>query len=90
MATKIICRASDCIFWENKLCTSEEIVYDPEEGCLTYEVLDDIVDLEEEEEEWEDDELVDEEEDADLWEDEEEDFLLDEDEEEDDFDDEKW
>jgi hypothetical protein len=90
MATKIICRASDCIFWENKFCTSEEIVYDPEEGCLTYEVLDDMVDLDEEDDEWEDDELVDEEEDADLWEDEEEDFLLDEDEEEDDFDDEKW
>ena len=52
MATKIICRASDCIFWEDKLCTSEEITYDPEEGCLTYEVLDDVIDLDAEEEEW--------------------------------------
>jgi hypothetical protein len=86
MATKIICRATDCIFWENKLCTSEEIVYDPEEGCLTYEVLDDLVDMEEEEEEeWEDDELLDEDDDADLWEDEEEDeIFLDEDDEDDD------
>jgi hypothetical protein len=83
MATKIICRASDCIFWEDKLCTSEEIIYDPEEGCLTYEVLDDLVDLGEEEEEWEDDELLDEEEEEDeelVWDDEdEEDLFLDED-----------
>jgi hypothetical protein len=88
MATKIICRATDCIFWENKLCTSEEIVYDPEEGCLTYEVLDDLADVEEEEEEeWEDEELLDEDDDADLWEDEEEDdFMFD----DDDEDDEKW
>lgn len=83
MATKIICRASDCIFWEDKLCTSEEIIYDPEEGCLTYEVLDDLVDLGEDEDEWEDDELIDEEEDEEeelAWdEDEDEDLFLDED-----------
>ena len=48
MATKIVCRASDCIFWDNKLCISEEIIYDPDEGCLTYEVLDDTDLLEEE------------------------------------------
>jgi len=86
MATKIICRASDCIFWEDKLCTSEEITYDPEEGCLTYEVLEDLDDLEEEE--WDDDDLIDddEEDDEDLdWEDEEEeeDLYLDEELEED-------
>jgi hypothetical protein len=88
MATKIICRASDCIFWEDKLCTSEEIIYDPEEGCLTYEVLDDMVELDEEEEdEWDDDELIDDDEDEDsdedLWDD--EDLF-----EEDDLDDDKW
>jgi hypothetical protein len=80
MATKIICRASDCIFWEDKLCTSEEIIYDPEEGCLTYEVLDDLVDLGDEEDEWEDDELVDDaEEEEDLTWDDDEDLFLDED-----------
>lgn len=83
MATKIICRASDCIFWEDKLCTSEEIIYDPEEGCLTYEVLDDLVDLGEDEDEWEDDELIDEDEEEEeelAWdEDEDEDLFLDED-----------
>ncbi|MCG3206929.1 MAG: hypothetical protein FOGNACKC_00529 [Anaerolineae bacterium] len=88
MATKIICRASDCIFWEDKLCTSEEITYDPEEGCLTYEVLDDVIELEEDDEdEWEDEELIDDEdlgeEDDDLWE-EDDDLFLEED------DDEKW
>ncbi len=79
MATKIICRASDCIFWEDKLCTSEEIIYDPEEGCLTYEVLDDLVDLTEEEDEWEDDELLDDEEEEDeelAWDDEDDEDLF--------------
>lgn len=79
MATKIICRASDCIFWEDKLCTSEEIIYDPEEGCLTYEVLDDLVDLGEEEDEWEDDELLDEDEEEDeelAWDDEDDEDLF--------------
>jgi hypothetical protein len=91
MATKIICRASDCIFWEDKLCTSEEIIYDPEEGCLTYEVLDDLVNLEEEE--WEDDELAEEEDEEELdWDEEEdEDIFLDEDEEfRDDDEDDDW
>jgi hypothetical protein len=90
MATKIICRASDCIFWEDKLCTSEEIIYDPEEGCLTYEVLDDLVNLEEEE--WEDDELAEEEDEEELdWDEEEdEDIFLDEDEEFRDDDDDDW
>jgi len=47
---KIICRAIDCIYWEDNLCSAEEITYDPEEGCMTYEVIDDILD----EEDWED------------------------------------
>lgn len=93
MATKIICRATDCIFWEDKLCTSEEIIYDPEEGCLTYEVLDEV-DLGEDEDEWEDDELIeaDEDEDEELaWDDdEEEDLFLDDDMEGDDDDDRDW
>ncbi len=88
MATKIICKATDCIFWEDKMCTSEEIIYDPEEGCLTYEVLDDAIELEEEEDdEWDEEELIDEEDlgddDEDLWDDE-DDIFLEED------DDEKW
>lgn len=44
MSTKIICRANDCIFWENKICTAEAIIYDPKDGCLTYEVVETIDD----------------------------------------------
>ena len=84
MATKIVCRALDCIFNETKTCISEEIVYDPEEGCLTYEVLDDLVDLEEEEEEWEDEELFEEDEELDWDDDDEEDLFMDDDLDEDD------
>ena len=70
--TKIICRASDCIFWDEGVCSSEEITYDPEQGCLTFEGLEDV--LLEDEEEWEDDDILDDE--ALDW-DEEEDELLD-------------
>jgi len=86
MATKIICRAADCIFNDNKICISEEITYDPDEGCLTYEVLEDLVDLEEED--WEDDELIDDDDDEDLAWDEDDELLLDEDDL--DEDDDKW
>ena len=55
-------------------------MYDPEEGCLTYEILDELVESEEDEEEWEDEELFEEDEELD-WEDDED--LFDEDFEED-------
>jgi hypothetical protein len=48
---RILCRAIDCIFNEAGRCTSDEITYDPEEGCMTYELIDDVLDLEEED--WE-------------------------------------
>jgi len=83
--THIICRASNCLFWEDSVCTSEEIEYEPDTGCLTFQ---DIGDLEIEEEEaefdWSDedeDSLYDEEEEDDwdeedeLWEDEDDDFV---------------
>ncbi len=81
MATRIICKALDCIFNESKMCISEEIVYQPEDGCLTYEVLDDLVEIEEDDDEWEDDELFDDEDELD-W-DEDEDLLLEDDREDD-------
>jgi hypothetical protein len=80
--THIICRASNCLFWEDSVCGSEEIEYEPDVGCLTFQDVGDL-DLEEEEEEdfgWGDagdDDLYD---DEDEWED-------DEDEEEDDWED---
>jgi hypothetical protein len=70
MTTKILCRAINCIFNEDKVCTSEEITYDPDDGCLTYEELDDVVDLDDDEEDWEDEDLIIEDDD---------DFLLDDD-----------
>jgi len=82
MTTKIVCRAINCIFNEDKLCTSEEIVYDPEDGCLTYEELEDLVDIEEEEEEdWDDEALLDDDDDDDLLldDDDDDDLLLDDD-----------
>ncbi len=82
MATRIICRAKDCIFWENRLCTSEEIIYDPDDGCLTFEVLDDLVELDDDA--LLDDELLDDDDDDDLWDDDDDLFL------DDDLDDDKW
>jgi hypothetical protein len=76
--TKIICRASDCIYWEEGVCSSEEITYDPENGCLTYEGIEDV--LLEDDEEWEDEDILDEE--PLEWDEDEED-LLDEEEEDD-------
>ena len=58
MTTIVKCRAINCIFNEDRTCTSEKIRYDPEEGCLTYEELGDLVDLDDEDEEWDDDELL--------------------------------
>jgi hypothetical protein len=76
--TKIICRATDCIFNEEGVCSSEEITYDPEQGCLTYEGIEDV--LLEDEEEWDEDDILDEEEPLE-WDEEEDDLLdLDEDE----------
>ena len=75
--THIICRAINCLFWEDGVCTSEEIEYEPDVGCLTFQ---DIGDLELEEE---DDEDLDwDDEDEDLFDDEEKDW------DEDDWDDE--
>jgi len=75
MATEIICRASDCIYWDDKICTSDKITYDPEEGCLNYEMLDDVIELDDsDDDDWEDDELLDDDDDDDdLWDDDEED-----------------
>lgn len=67
--THIICKASNCLFWEEGVCGSDEIEYEPDVGCLTFQELVDL-DLDEEVEEefdWED------EEDEDLYGDEEED-----------------
>ncbi|MCL7454794.1 MAG: hypothetical protein M8467_17285 [Anaerolineae bacterium] len=72
--THIICRALNCLFWDDGVCTSEEIEYEPDAGCLTFQDIGDL-DLEAEE----DDDFD--------WADEEEDLY---DEEEDEWDGEDW
>lgn len=84
--TRIICRQHDCVFWDEGICSSDEIIYDPEDGCLTFEGLDDM--FISEEDEWDEDLLDDEdlndlELDEDDWDEEEDEFILDD--EEDDY-----
>jgi len=40
--THIICRAATCVFWDQGICSAEEIEYDPDEGCRTYQDLADL------------------------------------------------
>ncbi|MBN1136224.1 MAG: hypothetical protein JXM73_06550 [Anaerolineae bacterium] len=47
--TRIICRASECVYYEDGVCGSEEIEYDPDAGCLTFEDISDLPPEEEEE-----------------------------------------
>ena len=54
--TRIRCRERRCIFNKNGICTSDEIEYEPDAGCLTMEAREDVAD---EEEEWEDEEDLD-------------------------------
>jgi hypothetical protein len=79
--TRIICRASECVYWEDGICSSEEIEYDPDAGCLAFEDVSEImVDEEEEPFDWGgesdedllDDEEEEEEEEEKVWEEEEE------------------
>jgi len=74
--THIICRASNCLFWEDSVCTSEEIEYEPDAGCLTFQDIGDLALEEEEEDEldWSDDDEEDlyEEEEEEEWEEEDE------------------
>jgi len=77
--TKIICRVSDCVHWDDGVCSSEQITYDPENGCLTYEGIEDVI--LEDDEEWEEEDILDEE--PLEWDEEEEEDLLDEEDEDD-------
>jgi hypothetical protein len=68
--THIICRAINCLFWEDGVCSSEEIEYEPDAGCLTFQDIGDL-ELEAEDDEdfdWEDDEDDDLYEEDDEWE----------------------
>jgi hypothetical protein len=75
--THIVCRALSCLFWEQGACSAEEIEYEPDTGCLTFQDIGDLdLDGAEDEDFWEeesDDELYEEEEDE-GWEEEQEDW----------------
>ena len=67
--TQIICRATSCLFWEQGICSSEEIEYEPDAGCLTFQDMGDL-ELEEDDEDydWEaEDDLFEEEEEEEDW-----------------------
>jgi len=53
--TRIRCRASACLFWEHGICGAEEIEYEPDEGCLTFQDMIDFLEEEAEEDDldWE-------------------------------------
>ncbi len=59
MSTIIVCRAISCIFNEDRICTAEKILYDLDEGCLTYEELGDLIDLDDEDDLLDDEDLLD-------------------------------
>ena len=40
--TKVRCWQDDCKFWKDSLCTSPEIEYYPDEGCVTAEEKEEI------------------------------------------------
>ena len=75
--THIICRAMTCLFWEAGVCSSEEIEYEPDVGCLTFQDLGDL-------------ELAEEDEALDWDADGDDDLFDDEEEEDDDWDEEDW
>ena len=76
--THIICRASFCLFWDDGVCIAEEIIYEPDNGCLTLQDAGDLDLVEDEEGElaWEDDsdDLFDDDDDDD-WEDADDDWV---------------
>jgi hypothetical protein len=50
--TRIRCRDRRCVFNKNGICSSEEIEYEPDAGCLTMEPR---ADVDDDEEEWDED-----------------------------------
>lgn len=73
---RVRCRYEDCVFLDEGYCTAALIEVDPDQGCLTYRPIEDVLD-EEWDEALEDEELLDEDEDLldedeDLWDEEDE------------------
>lgn len=53
--TRIRCRERRCVFNKSGICTSDEIEYEPDAGCLTTELNEDV----EDEDLWEEEEDLD-------------------------------
>ena len=74
--TQIICRVPTCLFWVQGVCGAEEIEYELDVGCLTFQDMGDLELAEEEDDEFEweasDGNLFDDDEDD--WEDEDDDW----------------
>ena len=72
--THIVCRAINCLFWEHGVCGSEEIEYEPDVGCVTFQDMGDLelAEADDEDLDWEegDDTLFDDEDEDDDWEEE--------------------
>ncbi len=69
--THIICRASFCMFWDEGVCTSEEIEYEPETGCMTFQDVGDLSLEDDADDDWDDEDLFDDQDDD--WEDDDDD-----------------
>ena len=39
---RIRCRYIDCYYLESGFCSAENVLIDPDEGCLTYSHIDDV------------------------------------------------
>jgi hypothetical protein len=40
--THIVCRALICLYWEQGVCNAEEIEYEPDVGCLTFQDMSEL------------------------------------------------
>jgi hypothetical protein len=55
--TQIICRVTACVFWEQGVCSAEQIEYELDDGCLTFQDMGDLeLEGEDDDLDWEDDE----------------------------------
>ncbi len=53
---RIRCHYLDCVFLDDGYCGAAAVEVDPDVGCMTYSRADDL-EVEEEEEEWEDEDI---------------------------------
>jgi hypothetical protein len=59
------------MFWDEGVCTSEEIEYEPETGCMTFQDVGDLSLEDDADDDWDDEDLFDDQDDD--WEDDDDD-----------------